>query len=162
MVLALITFDLGGFGWFSTEWKESWDTQPMFSENLSRCVSFVGAVAKMLVWYVCTAGGDQTSVQRFMATADATAARRALATQLIVSVIVGTTLGLVGFALLESFEAHPGFVPAGASLKDDADKMFPHFIGFYLPVGIAGLMVRPCLRLQCAALIPESIQSLPL
>jgi SSS family solute:Na+ symporter len=141
LVLAIITFDLGGFSWFPTEWKESWDTQPFFPEDLSTRVSFVGAVASFLVWYVCTAGGDQTSVQRFMATADAAAARRAFATQLIVSVIVGGTLGLVGFALLGYFEAHPDLVPAGSSLKANADKMFPHFIGFHLPVGVAGLVV---------------------
>lgn len=141
LVLALICFDLGGFGWFPTEWNDSWDTQPFFPDSLSTRASFVGAFASFLVWFVCTAGGDQTSVQRFMSTSSASAARRALATQLTVSVIVGVTLGLVGFALLGYYEAHPELVPAGASLKENADKMFPHFIGFHLPVGIAGLVV---------------------
>ncbi len=141
LVLAIITIDLGGFSWFPVEWNESWDTQPIFPETLSTRVSFVGAVASFLVWYVCTAGGDQTSVQRFMATTDLRAARRAFLTQLIVSVVVGVTLGFVGFALLGYFQAHPDLVPAGKSLKDDADKIFPHFIAYQLPVGISGLVV---------------------
>lgn len=141
IVLTLITLDLGGFGWIPVEWNESWDTQPLFPKNISTRVSFVGAIANALVWFVCTAGGDQTSVQRFMATSDAKAARRAYATQLTVSVIVTITLGLVGFALLGYFQAHPEFVPQGASLKENADKMFPRFIGFHLPMGVAGLVV---------------------
>lgn len=141
LVLGMITFDLGGFGWFPTEWNDGWDTQPVLPESLSTRVSFLGAVTSFLVWYVCTAGGDQTSVQRFMATSDLKAARRAFGIQLIVSVIVGVTLGLVGFALLGYFEAHPDMVPAGKSLKADADKMFPHFIAYQLPVGVSGLVV---------------------
>ncbi len=141
LVITLITLDLGGFSWIPTEWKESWDTQPWYPENLATRVSLVGALVNFLVWYVCTAGGDQTSVQRFMATSDVVAARRAFGTQLTVSMIVGVTLGLVGFALLGYFEAHPEFVPSGATLKENADKIFPHFIGFHLPVGVAGLVV---------------------
>lgn len=141
LVLGMITFDLGGFGWFPTEWNDSWDTQPLLPESLSTRVSFLGAVTSFLVWYVCTAGGDQTSVQRFMATSDLPAARRAFAVQLIVSVVVGVTLGLVGFALLGYYQAHPEMVEAGRSLKADADKMFPHFISYQLPVGVSGLVV---------------------
>ncbi len=39
------------------------------------------------------------------------------------------------------FEAHPERLPAGYSLKTDADKIFPHFISYELPVGISGLVV---------------------
>lgn len=141
LVLALITVDLGGFGWFPTEWKSTWDTQPILPTSLSTRVTVVGSLISYLVWYVCTTGGDQTCVQRFMATEDLKAARRAYATQLAVSVLVGVVLGLVGFALLGYFEAHPDLVPDGKSLKADADKMFPHFIAFHLPVGVSGLVV---------------------
>ncbi|MDA1056085.1 MAG: hypothetical protein O3C40_37365 [Planctomycetota bacterium] len=68
------------------------------------------------------------------------AARRSFATQMIVSTIVTITLGLVGFALLAYFQAHPGALQ-GMDLKADADKIFPHFIAFHLPVGISGLVV---------------------
>ncbi|MCA9078450.1 MAG: sodium/solute symporter [Planctomycetaceae bacterium] len=141
IVLALITFDLGGFGWFPTDWKPTWDTQPLLPSDLSTRVTVLGSMANFLVWYVCTAGGDQTSVQRFMATEDVKAARRAFATQLIVGVIVGVTLGIVGFALLGYFEAHPEFIPSENWLNEQGDDAFPHFIAYHLPVGLSGLVV---------------------
>jgi len=141
LVLGMITFDLGGVSWMPTEWNPKWDTQPIFSTDPSTRVTLVGTLLSYFVWYVCTAGGDQTSVQRFMATEDAAAARRALATQLGVSVIVSITLGCVGFALLAYFSAHPELLPSDISLKDNADDIFPHFIAFHLPPGISGLVV---------------------
>jgi solute:Na+ symporter, SSS family len=141
LVLATISWNLGGFGWIPTEWNPAWDTQPVFSTDFSVRVTLVGSLFNYFVWYVCTAGGDQTSVQRFMATKDAAAARRALATQLTVSVVVAFTLGFVGFALLAYFEANPNLLPADISLRDNADRIFPHFIAFHLPPGISGLVV---------------------
>lgn len=141
LVLATISWDLGGFGWIPTRWDPTWDTQPIVSTDLSVRVTVVGTLLNYVVWYVCTAGGDQTSVQRFMATKDAKAARRAYATQLCTSVVVGVTLGLVGFALLGYFHSHPERLPEGMSLSENADKVFPHFIAFHLPVGISGLVV---------------------
>ncbi len=141
LVLATISWNLGGFGWVPTEWNPAWDTQPVFSTDFSVRVTLVGSLFNYFVWYVCTAGGDQTSVQRFMATKDAAAARRALATQLTVSVVVAITLGFVGFALLAYFEANADLLPAHISLKDNADKIFPLFIAFHLPPGVSGLVV---------------------
>lgn len=141
LVLGMITYDLGGVSWMPTKWNPTWDTQPIFSTDPSTRVTFVGTLLSYFIWYVCTAGGDQTSVQRFMATKDASAARRALATQLAVSVVVSITLGCVGFALLAYFSAHPELLPADISLKDNADEIFPHFISFHLPTGVSGLVV---------------------
>ncbi|MDA1049402.1 MAG: sodium-coupled permease, partial [Planctomycetota bacterium] len=94
LVIVMVTVDFGGFGWFPTQWQDNWDTQPLFSLDPSTRVTFFGAVLTVLVWQVCTAGGDQVSVQRFMSTKDAAAARRSFATQMIVSTIVTITLGL--------------------------------------------------------------------
>ena len=140
VVLAMITFDMG-FAWFPTEWQANWDTQPIASLDPKTRVTLLGSVLNFLVWYVATSGGDQVSVQRFMATEDASAARKAFAVQLCVSVIVGVTLGLVGFALLGYFEAHPELLKKGMSLKNDADDVFPHFIAFQLPIGVSGFVV---------------------
>lgn len=141
LVIVMITYDFGGFRWFPTEWQDNWDTQPLFSLDPSTRVTVFGAVLTVLVWQVCTAGGDQVSIQRFMSTKDASAARRSFATQMVVSIVVASTLMLVGFALLAFFQAHPESIPDGMNLKDDADKMFPHFIAFHLPVGVSGLVV---------------------
>lgn len=137
LVIGMVSYDLGGFSWFPTEWNPNWDTQPLFSLDPSTRVTFVGTILSYIVWYTCTAGGDQTSVQRFMATKNAKAARLAFATQLSVSVVVTVTLGIVGFALLGYFNAHPEALPKGL----DADKIFPHYIAFHLPPGISGLVV---------------------
>lgn len=141
LVLGMITYDLGSLAWFPTEWNPEWDTQPVFSTDLSTRVTVVGTLLNYVVWYVCTSGGDQTSVQRFMATRDASSARWALATQLTVSVIVALTLGCVGFALFGYFSAHPELLPSEIDLKSNADKVFPYFIAYRLPPGISGLVV---------------------
>jgi SSS family solute:Na+ symporter len=141
LVIVVVSLDFGGFGWFPTEWHDNWDTQPLFSLDPSTRVTVFGAMLTVFVWQVCTAGGDQVSVQRFMSTKDAAAARRSFATQMTISIIVPITLCLVGFALLGFFQAHPESLPKGMNLKTDADKIFPLFIAFHLPVGVSGLVV---------------------
>ncbi len=141
LVLGTITYQLGGVSWIPTKWNPSWDTQPIASFDLSTRVTFIGSLLNYFVWYTCTLGGDQTSVQRFMATTDAAAARRALLTQMLVNLAVTITLGLVGFALLGYFDTFPEQLAPGISLKENADKIFPHFIAFHLPAGISGLVV---------------------
>ena len=142
LVLGVITYELGGLQWVPTKWDPSWDTQPIFSTDLSVRVTLVGTLMNYVVWYVATTGGDQTSVQRFMSVEDASAARRAFATQLLVTVVVAITLGLVGFALLGYFKANGNaLLASGFDLKGDADKIFPYFIAYQLPPGISGLVV---------------------
>lgn len=141
LVLGTVTYDLGGFGWFPTSRDPNWDVQPFFSTDLSTRVTMVGAMLSFYVWFVCTSGGDQTSVQRFMSTTDVRSARRAVATQFAVTIIVALTLTFVGFALLGYYQAHPERIPDDLTLKDNADKIFPHFIAFELPTGISGLVV---------------------
>ncbi len=141
LVIATVTFRMGGLGWFPTEWQANWDNQPLFSFDPRVRMTVVGSILMVATWYVCTSGGDQTAVQRFMATRDAVAARRALATQFVVAAIVTTTLGLVGFALLGFFQANPELLPEDMSLKENADKIFPYYIAYRLPVGVSGLVV---------------------
>ena len=141
LVIGSVTWQMGGLSWFPTSWHENWDTQPIYSFDPSTRVTFVGLFLTTLVWYVCTAGGDQTSVQRFMATKDAPAARRAYGTQLSIAIVVTLTLGLVGLALLGFAEANRGQLPTNMDLKVDADDIFPWYIVHQLPIGISGLVV---------------------
>jgi solute:Na+ symporter, SSS family len=141
LVIGTVTVALGGFSWVPTQWNPNWDTQPLYSFDPSVRVTILGVILNMFIWHVCTAGGDQTSVQRFMSTKDLRAARWAIATQMTVAIIVAVTLAFVGFALLGYFSQFPERLPEGLTLKDDADKMFPHFIAHHLPVGISGLVV---------------------
>ena len=141
LVIATVTWDFGGFGWVPTKWQDNWDTQPLFSWDPSTRVTVLGTIFSSFVWYVATSGGDQTSVQRFMATRDARDARRALATQLTVGAAVGLTLYCVGFALLGYFQRHADALPPGISLQNNADDLFPRYISYHLPVGVSGLVV---------------------
>lgn len=141
LVLATVTWHFGGLGWFPTEWHSNWDSQPVFSADPRTRVTMVGTFLSIVTWYIATSAGDQTSVQRFMATRDAATARRALATQLCVGGMVMITLHLVGMALLSFFQTNPDALPADMSLKADADKLFPRYVAFELPIGVSGLVV---------------------
>jgi len=141
LVIATVTYHFGGLGWFPTQWKGHWDTQPLLSFDPKVRLTVFGSIASVFVWYVCTAGGDQVSVQRFMATTDVKAARKALATQLTVSVVVSLTLAVVGMSLMGFYEANQGSIPGGLGLKESADDLFPYFIANQLPIGITGLVV---------------------
>ncbi|MCA9229628.1 MAG: sodium-coupled permease [Planctomycetales bacterium] len=141
LVVATVTYRFGGLGWFPTDWQSHWDSQPLFSFDPGVRVTVFGSVISVMVWFVCTSGGDQVSVQRFMATTDANAARGALATQVGVTLIVQITLGIVGFALLGFYAANQEAIPMGLSLKQSADNLFPQFIAHELPIGVAGLVV---------------------
>ena len=141
LVLGIVTVEFGGFEWFPTTWRDNWDSQPLFSLDPATRVTAFGTVISTMVWYIATAGGDQVSVQRFMATTDLRAARRAYGTQLVAIAVVTTVLALVGAALLGYFEAFPEQLGNGLSLRSDADHVFPFFIANRLPTGIAGLVV---------------------
>ncbi|MCZ6672806.1 MAG: sodium/solute symporter [Verrucomicrobia bacterium] len=142
LVIGTITVKMGGFSWFPTEWQtDIWDSQPVFSLDPSTRLTVVGSFLSVLIWYCCTAGGDQVSIQRFMATKDAKTARKAIGMQLIVSATVAVTLFITGFALLGYFQADPQLLPAGMTLNENADKIFPHFIAFHLPPVVSGLVV---------------------
>jgi len=142
LVISMVTYKMNGFGWFPTEWQEDiWDDQPIFSLDPSVRVTVVGTLISVFLWMTCTSMGDQVSVQRFMSTVDASAARKAMGMQLAVGCIVLITLGLVGLSLLGFFQANPDLLPAGTTLADNADRIFPRFIANHLPPVVTGLVV---------------------
>jgi SSS family solute:Na+ symporter len=136
-VVVTVTVRLGGFGWFPTEWNPAWDTQPLFSLDPNVRVTAFWSIVSGTLWWVCTAGGDQTAVQRFMATRDVRAARHSFVLNSLAGVLVNVILALVAFSLLGFFEARPDLLPAGI----DADRVFPYYIVHLLPVGITGLVI---------------------
>jgi SSS family solute:Na+ symporter len=141
LVVVTVTIQTGGFDWFPTRWQDNWDHQPLFSFDPGTRITVIGVIISTLTWWVCTAGGDQVAVQRFMATRDAKAARRAYAVNAIVAITVCLTLAMVGFALLGYFKVRPDALKAGMNVVDNADFLFPHYIAYHLPPGISGLVV---------------------
>lgn len=145
LAIGIVTVDMGGFFWWSTEWSPYWDTQPWFSLDPTVRVSVFGATVSTLVWRVATAGSDQTAVQRYMATKDATSARQSYLISSIAAIVVSVVLALLGMALLGFFNRFPDALGPGMTLKVDADQIFPYFIANYLPVGLSGLVVAAAL-----------------
>jgi len=145
LTIAIVTVDMGGFSWWSTEWSPYWDTQPWFSLDPTVRVSVFGATVSTLVWRVATAGSDQTAVQRYMATKDASSARQSYLINSIATIVVSVVLALLGMALLGFFSRFPDALGPGMTLKVDADQLFPYFIANYLPVGLSGLVVAAAL-----------------
>ena len=141
VVIGLVTHELGGFSWFPTTWQPTWDTQPLFSIDPRVRITVFGTILSGTLWHICTAGGDQVSIQRFMATKDARSAKRAFLTQMCVGTCVAATLVLVGFALLGYFQQRPHELPANLGLVTNGDQIFPHFVSFHLPPGVTGLVV---------------------
>lgn len=141
LVIVTVSIHLGGIDWIPMKWQDHWDTQPIFSFDPSVRLSFVGNLLTGIFWFVCTAGGDQTAIQRFMATGGPREARRSLLTTLLVNASVLVVLALVGFALLGFFKANPNILPEGLSVTGNGDYLFPRYISYHLPVGLSGLVV---------------------
>lgn len=137
----VVSVSLDGFSWIPMQWSENWDTQPIFSFDPEVRATMVGAIVLQLVFRVCTAGADQTMVQRFMATSSASSARRAFLIQSIAALVVTLFLGLLGFALLGYFRDSALLELPGLDLGENADNLFPFFIAHSLPTGLSGLVV---------------------
>ncbi|EAQ78564.1 sodium-coupled permease [Blastopirellula marina DSM 3645] len=140
-VLGVITYRVGGLQWLPTGWEPHWDQQPLYSFDPSTRVTVFGTILSTWMFLVCTSGGDQTAIQRFMSTKDASSARRASAYQAIAATIVSLMLGLAGFAMLSYCRIFHARIPIDLLSPEGADNVFPWFIAHELPMGIAGLVV---------------------
>ena len=153
LTIASITWRLGGIGaWWPTHWEAHWPPQPVFSLNPHVRVTLVGTFIYYTIATICSSGSDQSSVQRFLTTRDAAAARRAFLLNGIAVVVVSFILGAVGAALMGFYRAHPEHMPAGLTLERNGDAFFPLYISHFLPVGISGLVVASLLAAAMSCL----------
>ncbi len=141
LVIVTVTVRLGGFDWFPRTWDSDWQSQPIFSIDPYVRLTVIGVIVMQTLWAVCTAGGDQTAIQRYMATRDARAARRSYLVNSFAVVSVVIVLTLVGLSLKGFFQTYPHELSAAATVANSADSLFPHFISHQLPIGISGLVV---------------------
>src|SRR5690606_7585504 len=92
--LVLITVRMGGVAaWWPSEWPAHWQ-EPSWGFDPQPRVSFGILVISTTLWYVCTNGSDQMSIQRFLSTRNAAAARKSLAVAQVTDVSVALLLGV--------------------------------------------------------------------
>jgi SSS family solute:Na+ symporter len=150
--VAVIQWKLGSFdAWWPEAWHGHWEV-PRFWPHPDARVTFVTAFLNMFVWQVCTAGSDQMAMQRYLATRDASAARRSVFVHVIAETFIIALMALVGLAVLAYFRAHPELLSPGMSLTQDTDKMFPRFIMIGLPAGLTGLVAAAVLSAAMSSL----------
>ncbi len=152
-ILAIIII-INHFGSFSdiipTEWPEHWAEWKFFDVNAR--VSFMTVVISIFGWYICTSGSDQMAIQRYLATRDVKAARKAFLYSMISNVFVYLMLAVLGIALLAYYKANPDLITPGKSLISVADSLFPQFIVHGFPVGISGLVFAGLLAAAMSSL----------
>lgn len=141
LVIVIVTVRLGGIQWFPTAWDPGWDSQPLFSLDPHVRLTVIGTIVMQTLWWVCTAGGDQTAVQRYLATRDVRAARRSFLVSSLANLMVLIVLSVVGFALLGYYTEHPESLGDEFSIVEQADMLFPAFVSGQLPIGVSGLVV---------------------
>lgn len=151
LAIVIITGHLGSVqSLVPGEWPQHWEKWTFFDAKAR--VSFMTMIITVFGQYVCTAGSDQMSIQRYLATRDTYAARRAFLTSLIANGVVYLVLAVLGIALLSYYQAHPEFIMAGESLTSAADSLLPYFIVHDLPAGISGLVFSGLLAAAMSSL----------
>jgi solute:Na+ symporter, SSS family len=150
--IVIVSMALGGVSaWWPSAWPSHWGEPVILpTPGVSRTV--LGAFMALLVWMTCTAGSDQMSIQRYLATRDAAAARRSFGIQLLSTIFSVSLLGIAGLAVLGYFQARPEAMNEGWSIHTHADKLMPHFIVIGLPPGLTGLVIAAILAAAMSSL----------
>lgn len=150
--LVVITWRLGSVeAWWPHTWPSHWQ-QPNWGFDPEVRVSFGVLMLSTTLWYVCTNGSDQMSIQRFLSTRDAKSARKTLLVSEIADSSVLLLLGLTGIAVLGYYRLHPPALADGETLASVGDKLFPLFIMQEMPPGLSGLVVAAILSAGLSSL----------
>ncbi|MFO0820377.1 MAG: sodium-coupled permease [Pirellulales bacterium] len=152
LTLAIVSWKMGGVSaWWPDQWPEHWQT-PSWGFDPNMRLSFGVLLLSTTLWYVCTNGSDQMSIQRFLSTRDAKAARRTLAISQSTDVLVSILLALAGVAILGYYSANPLPASAGLSFANAGDQYFPKFIMTEMAGGPAGLVLAAILSAAMSSL----------
>ena len=133
-----------------SHWPENWAGWVFFDTKVR--ISFVTVFLSTFFWFVFTAGSDQMSIQRCLATRDVKEARRMYLSNLVVDTLVQILLLILGFSLFAYVKMNPDFIPAGASISNSADSLFPRFIAHGFPIGFSGLVLAGLLAAAMSSL----------
>ncbi|MHB8863075.1 MAG: sodium:solute symporter family transporter [Pirellulaceae bacterium] len=149
VTLVVITVRMGGIdGWWPHHWPSHWQT-PSWGFDPEARVSFGILLVSTILWYVCTNSSDQMSIQRFLSTRNASAARKTLAVAQGTDVIVALLLGLTGIAVLGFYQNRLPELANGEAVHAVGDQLFPRFIMKEMPSGLSGVVLAAIL---CAAM----------
>ncbi len=152
LTVIVVPVRLGGVGeWWPSEWPSHWQT-PSWGFDPGARVPFGMIVLSATLWYVCTSGSDQMSIQRFLSTRNAAAARKTLLVAQLTDVLVATLLGLTGLAVLGYYRARFPELADGKLLREGGDQMFPKFIMNEMPPGLSGLVLAAILSAAMSSL----------
>jgi len=150
--IIVISVQMGGISaCIPTAWPSHWDP-PVWGFDPSARLAFLPYMLSTVIWYVCTNGSDQMSIQRFLSTRDAPAARRTLVVSLGSDTIVTLLLAAAGVALLSYYQRFPELLAPGVSPSSNADRVFPDYIGQGMPFGLSGLVIAAILAAAMSSL----------
>jgi SSS family solute:Na+ symporter len=150
--VSVVTYQLGGVSeWWPTTWPNHWQ-QPNWGFDPNARVSFGMLILSTTLWYVCTNGSDQMSIQRFLSTRDASTARKTLLVSQVADASVSLFLGLTGIAVLGFYRVHPPELADGQTLSSIGDQLFPRFIMTQMPPGLSGLVLAAILSAALSSL----------
>ncbi|MBN2292474.1 MAG: sodium/solute symporter [Pirellulales bacterium] len=153
LTLGLISYHFGGpSGWWPSQWPAHWPAPEWGYDPNPDVRTFAGVFTATILWFVCTQGSDQMTVQRFLASRDVKAARRTLIYSLACSAGAAVLLTLVGLALMAYFQDNPQLLPGGKINMNEADKLFPQYIALVLPPGLSGLVMAGLLAAAMSSL----------
>ena len=141
----LIGFSLGSgpATWWQT-FSEAGRTEiQTFSWDLTVRITVVGIVMGNFFWNICTLGGDQVAVQRYLSCPDLSAARKSVWMFAGFNFAVMLALLFCGLSLF-AFYASQSSAPVQAFQEEiaaRADRVMPIFIVEELPAGVSGLLL---------------------
>ena len=152
LTVSVITVRMGGIdGWWPHHWPSHWQP-PSWGFDPDARVSFGILFISTTLWYVCTNGSDQMSIQRFLSTRNAAAARKTLAVAQVTDAVVALLLGLTGIAVLGFYRARLPELADGQSVRAVGDQLFPRFIMTEMPAGLSGLVLAAILSAAMSSL----------
>lgn len=148
----VITVKMGGFhAWWPMAWPDHWQ-EPNWGFDPDARVAFGMLMVSTTLWYVCTNGSDQMSIQRFLSTRDASTARKTLLVSQVADGSVSLLLGLTGIAILGFYRVHQPEITSTNILTANGDQLFPRFIMTQMPSGLAGMVLAAILSAALSSL----------
>jgi len=139
LIIFLIVKNIGGLtNIIPDEYPSNWSGWVFFDTNVR--ISFMTAFISTFSWFVCTAGSDQMTIQRYLATKDVKAAQKMFLSSILANIFVNILLLILGLSLFAYIKIHPEILGL-SSINNIADSILPRFIAFGLPVGFSGLVL---------------------